>query len=72
MILIQLPFFKNFLFLASFLGYFFLSIWHFIILTKEIKRREVILTLFHLVLKEIIPSVLIIPVIGKYFGQDVK
>lgn len=72
MILIQLPFFKNFLFLASFLGYFFLSIWHFIILTKEIERREVILTLFHLVLKEIILSVLITPVIGKYFGQDVK
>ena len=72
MALIQLPFFKNFLFLASFLGYFFLSIWHFIILTKEIERREVILTLFHLVLKEIIPSVLITPVIGKYFGQGVK
>lgn len=72
MVLIQLPFFKNFLFLASFLGYFFLSIWHFIILTKEIERREVILTLFHLVLKEIIPSVLITPVIGKYFGQGVK
>lgn len=72
MVLIQLPFFKNFLFLASFLGYFFLSIWHFIILTKEIERREVILTLFHLVLKEIIPSVLITPVIGKHFGQGVK
>ena len=31
-----------------------------------------ILILFHLVLKEIAPSVLITPVIRKYFGQDVK
>ena len=31
-----------------------------------------ILILLHLVLKEIVPSLLITPVIRKYFGQDVK